>query len=50
MPRASMSIQLSDTKFKYTRQKYTIFTLLGDFGGFNGAVVMFPSVLISFYT
>ena len=50
MPKASMTIMLSDTRYKYTRSKYTFFQLLGDFGGFNGAIIMLPTVLVSFYT
>ncbi len=29
---------------------YTIFTLLGDIGGFNGAIMIFPAYLMSFYS
>ena len=32
------------------RQTYTFFTLLGDLGGFNGAIIIFPSYLMSFYS
>ena len=32
------------------RSAYTLFTLLGDFGGFQGAIIIFPSFLMSFYS
>ena len=48
-PSSQLTIQLSDTRNFYARSKYTLFILLGDFGGFNGAIVMLPSFLISFY-
>ena len=41
---------LSSRKNYIERQVYTFFTLLGDFGGFNGAIVMFPSYLMSLYS
>ena len=50
LARATLKIQLSDTRVKYSRSKYTLFILLGDFGGFNGAVLMFPAMLLSLYS
>ena len=32
------------------RQTYTFFTLLGDLGGFNAAIIIFPSYVMSFYS
>lgn len=48
-PSTSLTIDLSDITFNYARSKYTVFALLGDFGGFNGAIVMVPAFLMSFY-
>ena len=31
------------------RNAYTLFTLLGDVGGFNGAIIIFPTYLMSWY-
>ena len=31
------------------RVQYTFFSLLGDVGGFNGAIIIFPSFLMSWY-
>ena len=50
LPTARLLIELSDTRNIYTREPYTAFALLGDFGGFNGAIIMFPALLMSFYT
>ena len=50
LPSARIIIELSDTKNTYKREPYTFFALLGDFGGFNGAIIMFPALLMSFYT
>ena len=32
------------------RVTYTVFTVLGDVGGFNGAIVIFPAFLMSYYS
>ncbi len=32
------------------RSKYTVFVLLGDVGGFNGAIMILPAYLMSFYS
>lgn len=32
------------------RQVYTFFTFIGDIGGFNGAIIMFPAFFVSKYT
>ena len=49
-PSFYISIYLSSRKNEIERQVYSVFTLLGDFGGFNGAIVMFPSYHMSFYS
>ena len=45
----SWKIELGKNKREISRQVYTIFTLIGDFGGFNGAIIMFPAFFLSFY-
>ena len=50
MPSARLLIELSDTRSTYKREPYSFFALLGDFGGFNGAIIMFPALIMSFYT
>ena len=32
------------------RATYTFFTVLGDVGGFNGAIVIFPAYIMSYYS
>ena len=32
------------------RATYTVFTVLGDVGGFNGAIVIFPAYVMSYYS
>jgi len=32
------------------RAAYTFFTVLGDLGGFNGAIVIFPAYIMSYYS
>ena len=48
-PSTRLTLDLSDFSNNYSRSKYTVFALLGDFGGFNGAIVMLPAFLMSFY-
>ena len=45
-PRIEFSFYLSNKKVTYIRQVYTVFTALGDFGGFNGAIMTFPAVMM----
>ena len=43
-PQTQFSIQftLSQTHTTYTRKVYTFMTLIGDIGGFNGAIFLLP--------
>ena len=45
-----VKIELSDLLRSQERQVYTFMTLVGDVGGFNGAVIVFPAVLLSFFS
>ena len=49
MPSARLLIELSDSRSTYKREPYSFFALLGDFGGFNGAIIMLPALIMSFY-
>ena len=49
-PQMDIIFKLADTRYKYERAPYTIFVLLGDFGGFQGAIIMLPGYLMSLYT
>ena len=41
---------VADIRHTQSRSPYTVFILLGDFGGFQGAVILIPSFLMSFYS
>lgn len=43
-------MMLSDTLYQSERQVYTLFTLIGDVGGFNAAVIILPAYLLSIYS
>ena len=34
----------------YGRSKYTLFEMIGDLGGFNGAIILFPAYFMSLYS
>lgn len=50
LPDVQVSLILSDTFLEHERKVYTFFTLIGDVGGFNGAVVLFPVYLMGWYS
>ena len=43
-------LALSNKKYLYERSVYTLFTLIGDVGGFNGAIVIFPTFFMAIYS
>ena len=45
-----VKLHLSENKYSSERQFYTIFTLLGDLGGFNGAIIILPAYIMSKYS
>ena len=45
-----MRFQLSHNKYIYERSVYTFFSLIGDVGGFNGAIVILPTFLMAIYS
>ena len=49
LPHTEIFIRLSDIKRSHERQVYTYMMLLGDFGGFNAAVLSIPALFMSFY-
>ena len=49
LPVAQFSLTMADYRHFYERSKYTFFTLLSDFGGFNEAVMLLPAQIMSFY-
>ena len=48
--RLSLYMRLSANKNVYERSVYTVFTLIGDIGGFNAAIVILPTFLMAFYS
>lgn len=40
---------MSERANTYERSAYTLLALLGDIGGFNGAIIILPTYLMSFY-
>ena len=50
LPNLSIMFELGQTQFTAERSKYTLFILLGDLGGFNGAIMILPAFLMSIYT
>ena len=42
--------KLSNQKYTYTRQVYTVMTMIGDLGGFYGAIVIIPAFLMTIYS
>ena len=47
---AILELVISNQKYEYEREFYTLMTLVGDIGGFQGAVIMLPAFLMSLYT
>ena len=50
VPRVSIRLVMADEKVTIEREVYTFFTFIGDIGGFNGAILMFPAFFVSRYT
>ena len=44
------TISLSDIQYSYERKSYTALMLIGDIGGFNGAILLFLHFLMRFYS
>ena len=46
----SFEFILSNKKHTLEREAYTFFALIGDLGGFNGAIIILPSFLMTLYS
>ena len=46
----TVTVALSNLKYQYERNVYTFFSLIGDVGGFNGAIVILPTLVITIYS
>ena len=44
------SLILSNKQYSYERSAYTVLALIGDFGGFNGAILFLLNALIKLYS
>lgn len=49
VPQFSFNIAVSDTKHSSERQVYTVFALVSDIGGFNGAITILPAFFLAKY-
>ena len=50
LPTTYVDLVLYDKAGEFERKKYTIFTLLGDVGGFNAAITILPAFIMSYYS
>ena len=50
LPKLDIEFVLSNKLHKFERTRYNLMMLVGDLGGFNSAVALIPSFLLSFYT
>ena len=48
-PYSVLEFVISGQKYEHERRFYTLMSLIGDFGGFQGAIIMFPVFFLSFY-
>ena len=46
----SATFHLADNKYVYERSVYTFFALIGDVGGFNSAIIILPTFLMTIYS
>ena len=49
-PYIEMSLEMTNSKNLYSRKAYTLFDLLGDFGGFNEAFFMIIGSVLAVYS
>ena len=50
LPSVDIYLELSDTLHQSERKVYSVFAMLGDIGGFNGAIIIVPAYLLSFHS
>ena len=43
-------LHLSNKHYSHERSAYTFLALIGDFGGFNGAILLFLNALMTLYS
>ena len=47
---AVLELVISNQKYEHERRFYTLMTLVEDIGGFQGAIILLPAFLMSFYS
>ena len=50
LPCLEIKLQLSNILVESERKTYTIFTMLGDIGGFNSAINILPTLILAQYS
>ena len=50
LPSIDIRLRLSEKKTLYERQAYTLMILIGDIGGFAGAIIGLPAYFLSWYS
>ena len=50
MPSIQVELILDEKKWSHGREAYTLFTMIGDIGGFNSAITIFPSIVMGWYS
>ena len=50
LPGSEFHFTLSDRKRTIERSFYSFMTLIGDVGGFNSAIILFPTFIMSFFS
>ena len=46
-PHIQILLELADIRYESERQVYTFFAMIGDIGGFNGAIIILPAFLMA---
>ena len=50
LPNVKISVVLSNALHQTERKVYSVFTMIGDIGGFNGAIIILPSYILATYS
>ena len=50
LPNVKISVVLSNALHQTERKVYSVFTMIGDIGGFNGAIIILPSYILASYS
>ena len=48
--KTKIRFRLSEIRWIYEREFYDFFTMISDVGGFQGAIIIFPAFIMSFYS